>query len=91
MFFIYQTEAIFNRIELAWDKFCTSYKRDEKVKVVRLQTLRYEFNNLRINDSEFIEDYFCGLVVVRIKGEEIENKHLRRFYDCLDSFNPPFG
>ena len=58
LFFIYQAvdEVIFERISTAtsakeaWDILHSSYKGDDKVKMVRLQTIRSEFNTLKMKD-----------------------------------------
>ena len=88
MYFIYQIvdEAIFDRIETAttakeaWDKLYTSYKDDDKVNMVRLQTLRSEFDNLRMKDSECIEDYFDRVISIvnqlRINSENLEDQRV---------------
>ncbi|GMP53365.1 hypothetical protein CsSME_00018833 [Camellia sinensis var. sinensis] len=66
LFFLYQAvdEIIFEKISSAtkakesWAMLQKSCKGDEKVKSVRLQTLRDEFESLKMKDSESISDYF---------------------------------
>ena len=41
-----------------WDIMQNSYKGDERVKQVRLQTLRGQFENLNTNEDETIGTYF---------------------------------
>ena len=79
-------EVIFERISTvtsakeAWDTLHSSYKEDDKVKVVRLQTLRSEFDTLKMKDSESIEDYFNWVVSIvnhlKVNGEKIENQKI---------------
>ncbi|KAI5345401.1 hypothetical protein L3X38_013278 [Prunus dulcis] len=82
LFFIFQVvdEAIFERIsscttsKQAWDTLFASYKGEEKVKMARLQTLRGEFDMLRMKESESVEDYFNRIISLvnqlRINGEK---------------------
>ena len=56
------------------------------MKMVRLQTLRSEFDILKMKDFESIEDYFNRVVSIvnqlKVNGEKIEDKgSLRRFYE----------
>lgn len=59
LFLIYQAvdENIFERISSsesskeAWDMLYKSYRGEEKVKIVRLQTLRCEFDNLKMKET----------------------------------------
>ncbi|GAV66702.1 UBN2 domain-containing protein, partial [Cephalotus follicularis] len=59
LFFIFQAvdEIIFERIfsaklaKEAWNTLYPTYKGEDKTKLVRLQTLRYEFDYLRMKDS----------------------------------------
>ena len=63
-------EVIFERISTvtsakeAWDTLHSSYKGDDKVKMVRLQTLRSEFDTLKMKDSESIEDDFNWVISI---------------------------
>ena len=63
----------------AWDTLHPSYKGDDKVKMVRLQTLRSEFDTLKMKDSEPIEDYFNRVISIvnqlKVNGE-IENQRI---------------
>ncbi|GAV79209.1 UBN2 domain-containing protein, partial [Cephalotus follicularis] len=61
----------------AWDILQKSYKGDNRVKQVRLQTLRGDFESLRMNDSETISAYFDRVQSVvnqlRVNGEKLED------------------
>ena len=47
-----------------WDVLKTSHSGVEKVKKVRLQILRGEFEALRMKESELVSDYFTRILVV---------------------------
>lgn len=82
LYFIYQAldDAVFEKISAAktskqaWDILQKAYEGD-KVKSVRLQTLRGEFESLSMNESESISDYFSRVQVVvnklRVDGETL--------------------
>jgi hypothetical protein len=85
LFFLYQAvdEVVFEKIsnattaKEAWEMLQRSYKGDEKVKNVRLQTLRGEFESLKMKDSESISDFFSRVQTVvnqlRVNGEKKED------------------
>ena len=86
LFLIYQAvdEVIFERIpsstssKEAWDTLHKTYKGEDKVRVVKLQTLRCEFDGIKMKESEPVEDYYNRIVMltnqIRINGEDIDDK-----------------
>ena len=72
LFLIYQVvdENIFERISSsdtskeAWDILHKSYRGEEKVKIVRLQKLRCEFDGLRMKETESIEDFYNRVIIL---------------------------
>ena len=88
MFFIYQAvdEVIFERISSsssskeAWDILYKTYHGEERVKIVRLQTLRCEFDNIKMKDSESVEDFYNRVILLlnqmRLNREIIEGKRV---------------
>lgn len=87
-FFMYQAvdEGIFERIleaissKEAWDTLQEAYKGEEKVKSVRLQALRAEFDLLKMKDSEGVEEYFnrAHSIVNQMKanGEQVNDQQI---------------
>ncbi|XP_077232689.1 uncharacterized protein LOC143870069 [Tasmannia lanceolata] len=61
----------------AWDMLNNAFKGAEKVKKICLQTLRGDFESLRMKESEAISDYFTRVLAVvnqlRRDGEKIED------------------
>jgi len=59
-----------------WDKIVLSYEGDEQVKRAKLQTLRIQYENLRMHSDESVANYFLRVdeIVNCMKnlGEEIK-------------------
>ena len=72
LFLIYQAlddnrfEKILNTTSAkeAWEKLQILYKGEEKVKKVRLQTLRGDFDLLHITETEPVSDYFSRVLAI---------------------------
>ncbi|KAL4583610.1 hypothetical protein LXL04_008188 [Taraxacum kok-saghyz] len=85
LYLIYQAvdEIIFERIsssnsaQEARNMLYKTYLGEDKVKIVKLQTLRCEFDALRMKDSETIEEFYNRAIIIpnqlRINGENIED------------------
>ena len=62
-----------------WDTLHSSYKGDDKVKMVR-QTLHSEFDTLKMKDIKSIEDYFNRDISIvnqlKVNDEKIENQKI---------------
>ena len=88
LFFIYQVvdEVIFERISTAtsakavWDTLQTIYQGEDKVKMVRLQALRSEFDTLKMKDSESVEEFFNRVLLIvnqlKVNGEQISDQRI---------------
>ncbi|XP_024984146.1 uncharacterized protein LOC112520048 [Cynara cardunculus var. scolymus] len=88
MFLIYQTvdENIFEMISAcetakdAWEMRFKAYRGEEKVKTVRLQTLRCEFDSLKMKDTESVEEFYTRVIVLlnqmRLNGESISDRRV---------------
>ncbi|GLU04365.1 hypothetical protein SLE2022_215160 [Rubroshorea leprosula] len=79
-------EALFEKVATAtkakeaWGILENNFKGIDKVKKVRLQTLRSEFESLHMRESESVFDYFTRVssIVNQMKryGEKIEDVHV---------------
>ena len=77
-------DSVLGKIKLAiianqaWDILETTYQGTSKVKIVKLQALRREFENLQMKDSNSVEQFSnCVMNVVnqiRMKGEELTDQ-----------------
>ncbi|XP_022003035.1 uncharacterized protein LOC110900455 [Helianthus annuus] len=80
------SETIFERVATcktskeACEILHKAYRGENKVKMVRLQTLRCEFDALKMKDSESIEDYINRMAVIvnqlRLNEERIEEQRI---------------
>ena len=69
-----------NTTKEIWDKIILSYEGDAKVKIAKLQTLRIEYENLKMHNDESVASFFLRLddIVNRIRnmGETIAESTL---------------
>eukprot|EP00253_Pinus_taeda_P016596 PITA_16596 len=76
-----QSESVkvmqYNKANEIWDKIVLSYEGDEQVKREKLQTLRIQYENLRMYNDESVANYFLRIdeIVNFMKslGEEIKD------------------
>ncbi|KAI0529711.1 hypothetical protein KFK09_002268 [Dendrobium nobile] len=85
LFLIYQAldDDGFEKISIAtsakqaWEKLQVSYNGEEKVKKVRLQTLRRQFDVLQMKEGETVSDYFSRVLSIsnqlKRNGEKLED------------------
>ncbi|GAV61780.1 UBN2 domain-containing protein [Cephalotus follicularis] len=75
---IFESISSANSAKEAWDTLYAAYKGEDKIKLVRLQTLRCEFDSLRMKDSESVEEFFNRVIALvnqmKVNGEAMENQ-----------------
>ena len=79
-------ESLFSRIiaaktsKEAWDKLREEFQGSAKIVAVKIQTLRRQFQNLQMRESEKVKDYFSRVIEVvnqmRTYGEEINDQKI---------------
>nr|GEZ09182.1 retrovirus-related Pol polyprotein from transposon TNT 1-94 [Tanacetum cinerariifolium] len=76
----------------AWEILQNAFKRIDKVKMIRLQSLRGEFEKLQMEESETISDYFIRVLTIsnemKRNGESFSNT--RVIEKVLRSLQPSF-
>lgn len=100
LFLLYQglDEPTFEKIaeatssKQAWEILGTIFKGMDRVKRIRLQTLRADFEAVQMKDGESISDYYSRLLVIvnqlKRNGEKIED--IRIIEKVLRSLTPKF-
>uniref|UniRef100_A0A251TCA0 Putative copia protein n=1 Tax=Helianthus annuus TaxID=4232 RepID=A0A251TCA0_HELAN len=79
-------ETVFERIATcrtskdAWEVLHKAYRGENRVKTVRLQTLRCEFDSLRMKETETVEDYVNRITIIvnqlRMNDERLEEQRV---------------
>ena len=80
------SDKIFSRIinetkaKDAWDILQKEYRGNLKVRAIKLQSLRRDFENMKMKDGEVLQDYFSRLMEVvnqmKIHGDNITNERI---------------
>ncbi|XP_059635759.1 uncharacterized protein LOC132277936 [Cornus florida] len=64
----------------AWDILENEYKGSTKVRTVKLQSLRRDFENMKMKEMELLKDYFSRIMEVvnqmKTYGEDISNQRI---------------
>ncbi|XP_020080575.1 uncharacterized protein LOC109704222 [Ananas comosus] len=88
LFYLYQAvdESTFEKIaeatlsKAAWDILATVFTGDDKVKRIRLQKFRAEFEAIRMKKSESVADYVSRILVIanqmKRNGEELNDERV---------------
>ncbi|CAO2836221.1 unnamed protein product [Amaranthus hypochondriacus] len=77
----------------AWDTLATIFKGVERVRKIRLQALRGEFEEIKMTETESISNYFSRLLInvtqQKQNGEKIEDKKIveKVLRSCNKKFN----
>ncbi|KAL0343430.1 UNVERIFIED_CONTAM: hypothetical protein Sangu_1230400 [Sesamum angustifolium] len=92
-------DHIFPRISVAtsakeaWSILQKEYQGSAKVRIIKLQTLRRDFENMKMKDSETIDEYYTKVreLVNQLKayGEDIPEKRLKGNHqaNCIEENN----
>jgi hypothetical protein len=77
-------DSIFSKIigtgtsKQAWDILKSSYQGNDRIKTIKLQTLRMQFETLRMTESENVDQFMTkvmGIVnQIRLTGEAITDQ-----------------
>ncbi|KAK3000358.1 hypothetical protein RJ639_021395 [Escallonia herrerae] len=80
------TKSIFPRIirakkaKKAWDILKVEYHGDDKVRAINLQTLRRDFENMKMKENETLAEFFTKFMdlinQMKSHGEEISNRRI---------------
>jgi hypothetical protein len=79
-------DSIFSKIigigtsKQAWDILKSSYQGNDRVKIVKLQTLRMQFETLRMTESENVDQFMTRVIGImnriRLTGETITDQRI---------------
>eukprot|EP00253_Pinus_taeda_P001870 PITA_01870 len=82
----------YKSVKEIWDKIVLSYEGDDQVKQVKLQTLRIQYENIRMHNDESVANYFLRVDEIvncmRNLGEEIKEAFVVE--QVLRSLSPKF-
>uniref|UniRef100_A0A251SDS7 Putative zinc finger, CCHC-type n=1 Tax=Helianthus annuus TaxID=4232 RepID=A0A251SDS7_HELAN len=77
---VFERIAMANSSKEAWNILHKSYRGENRVKTVRLQTLRCEFDALNMKDGESVEGYFNRITLIvnqlRMNEEKISEQRI---------------
>ena len=79
-------------VKEAWEKLQTLYKGADPVKYLHLQTLKVEFETLRMKEGGVVSDYFSRVLTItnqlKRNGEKIDDVKIME--KILGSLDPKF-
>lgn len=81
-----------NTAKEAWEILQQEFQGDSKVRSIKLQSLRRDFENLRMKDNDLVKDYFSRIIEIvnqmKSYGEEISDEKIVK--KILVSLNDKF-
>ncbi|XP_021758678.1 uncharacterized protein LOC110723641 [Chenopodium quinoa] len=81
-----------NTAKEAWEILQQEFQGDSKVRSIKLQSLRRDFENLKMKDNELVKNYFSRVIEIvnqmKSYGEEISNEKIVK--KILVSLNDKF-